>query len=60
VNPKHNVVPRRLASPSKKRGGASRALSRFQADLFEKIQEVNRHWSERIQSEASTAIAHHP
>ena len=30
-------------------------LSRFQAELFEKIQEVNRRWLERIQSEAKLA-----
>jgi hypothetical protein len=45
----------RTASPSK--GGVVQAdrLSRFQAELFEKIQEVNRHWLERIQSEATLA-----
>jgi hypothetical protein len=30
-------------------------LSRFQAELIEKIQEVNRHWLERVQSEATLA-----
>jgi hypothetical protein len=46
---------RRTAGPSQ--GGAAQAerLSRFQADLFEKIQEVNRHWLERVQSEAALA-----
>jgi hypothetical protein len=45
----------RTASPFK--GGAAQAehLSRFQAELFEKIQEVNRHWLERVQSEATLA-----
>jgi hypothetical protein len=45
----------RTASPSK--GGVVQAdrLSRFQAELFEKIQEVNRHWLERVQSEATLA-----
>jgi hypothetical protein len=31
-------------------------LSRFQAELFDKIQEVNHHWLERIQSEATLAV----
>jgi hypothetical protein len=45
----------RTASPSK--GGIEQAerLGRFQAELFEKILEVNRHWLERVQSEATLA-----
>jgi hypothetical protein len=45
----------RTASLSK--GGVVQAerLNRFQAELFEKIQEVNRHWLERVQSEATRA-----
>jgi hypothetical protein len=41
------------AGPSK--GGAEQAerLGRFQAELFEKILEVNRHWLERVQSQAT-------
>jgi hypothetical protein len=30
-------------------------LGRFQGELLEKIQEVNRHWLERVQSEATLA-----
>ena len=38
-------------------GGIAQAerLGRFQAELFEKIQEVNRHWLERAQLEAALA-----
>jgi hypothetical protein len=45
----------RPANPSE--GGVVQAerLSRFQAELLEKIQEVNRHWLERVQSEATLA-----
>jgi hypothetical protein len=45
----------RTDSPSK--GGVEQAerLGRFQAELFEKIVEVNRHWLERVQSEATLA-----
>jgi hypothetical protein len=44
---------RRTTRPAK--GGVVQAerLSRFQAELFKKIQEVNRHWLERVQSEAT-------
>ena len=44
-----------MTSPSK--GGVVQAerLSRFQAELFEKLQEVNRHWLERVHSEATLA-----
>jgi hypothetical protein len=47
--------PNRMANLSK--GGVVQAehLGRFQADLFEKIQEVNRHWLERVQLEATLA-----
>ena len=43
------------ATPSK--GGVIQAerLSRFQAELFEKRQEVNRHWLERVHSETALA-----
>jgi Phasin protein len=42
-------------SPS--RGGVMQTerLSRFQAELFEKVQEINRRWLERVQSEATLA-----
>jgi hypothetical protein len=45
----------RTTSPSK--GGVVQVerLSRFQAELLEKIQEVNRHWLQRVQSEATLA-----
>jgi hypothetical protein len=45
----------RMANLSK--GGVVQAerLGRFQAELFDKIQEVNRHWLERVQSEATLA-----
>ena len=45
----------RTSSPSKDGVVLAERLSRFQAELFEKIQEVNRHWLERIQSEATFA-----
>ena len=46
----------RMANLSK--GGVVQAerLGRFQAELFEKFQEVNRHWLERVQSEATLAV----
>jgi hypothetical protein len=43
------------ANPSNSEVVQAERLSRFQAELFEKIQEVNRHWLERIQSEATLA-----
>jgi len=45
----------RTVSPSKGRVVQAEHLSRFQAELFEKIQEVNRHWLERVQAEATLA-----
>ncbi len=45
----------RTSSPSKDGVVQAERLGRFQAELFEKIQEVNRHWLERIQSEATLA-----
>jgi hypothetical protein len=45
----------RTANLSK--GGVVQAerIGRFQAELFEKIQQVNRHWLERVQSETTLA-----
>jgi hypothetical protein len=43
------------SSSSKDEVGQAERLSRFQAELFEKIQEVNHRWLERIQSEATLA-----
>jgi hypothetical protein len=43
------------ASPSKDGVVQAERLSRFQAELFEKIQEVNHHWLERLQSQAPLA-----
>ena len=43
------------SSPTKDGVVQAERLSRFQAELFEKIQEVNRHWLERAQSEATLA-----
>jgi hypothetical protein len=45
----------RTSSSSKDGVVQPERLSRFQAELFEKIQEVNLHWLERIQSEATLA-----
>jgi hypothetical protein len=45
----------RTANPSKDGVLQAERLSRFQAELFEKIQEVNRHWLERVQSQATLA-----
>ena len=42
-------------SPSKGSVVQAERLGRFQAELLEKIQEVNRHWFERVQSEATLA-----
>jgi hypothetical protein len=43
------------ANPSKSGVEQAERLGRFQAELFEKILEVNRHWLERVQSEATLA-----
>jgi hypothetical protein len=45
----------RTTSPSKGSVVQAERLGRFQAELFEKIQEVNRHWLVRVQSEATLA-----
>jgi hypothetical protein len=46
----------RTVSSSKGRVVQAEHLSRFQSDLFEKTREVNRHWLERVQSEAALAV----
>ena len=45
----------RTTGPSKDRIEQAERLGRFQAELFGKIQDVNRHWLERVQSEATLA-----
>jgi hypothetical protein len=45
----------RTSSPSKDGVVQAERLGRFQAELFEKVQEVNRRWLERVQSEAMLA-----
>jgi hypothetical protein len=45
----------RTTSPSKGNVVQAECLGRFQAELLEKIHEVNRHWLERVQSEATLA-----
>jgi hypothetical protein len=55
MTPKESPI--RMASPPKGEVLQAERLSQFQAELFEKIQEVNRHWLERAQSEASHAVA---
>ena len=45
----------RTTRPSKDAVVQAERLGRFQAELFEKIQDVNRHWLERVQSEATLA-----
>jgi hypothetical protein len=47
--------PSWVANLSKGAVAQAERLGRFQAELFEKIQEVNRHWFERVQSEATLA-----
>jgi hypothetical protein len=45
----------RTSSPSKDGVAQAERLARFQVELFEKVQEVNRRWLERVQSEATLA-----
>jgi len=45
----------RTISPSQDSFVKTERLGRFQAELFEKIQEANRHWLVRVQSEATLA-----
>jgi len=45
----------RTASPSKDGVLQAERFGRFQAELLEKIQEVNHHWLERVQSRATLA-----
>jgi hypothetical protein len=45
----------RMTSPFKGAVVQAERLSRSQAELFAKIQEVNRHWLERVQSEETPA-----
>jgi cell wall assembly regulator SMI1 len=45
----------RTDNPSKGSVEQAERLGRFQAELFEKIAEVNLHWFERAQSEATLA-----
>jgi Phasin protein len=45
----------RTSSSSKEGVVQAERLSRFQAELFEKIQEVNRRWLERVQSKTTLA-----
>jgi hypothetical protein len=45
----------RTSNPSNDGVAQAERLSRFQAELVEKVQEVNRRWLERVQSEASLA-----
>jgi hypothetical protein len=47
-----NFITPEFAVMGKKRFGE---LAKMQADLFEKLQEVNRSWLERMQTEASRA-----
>jgi Phasin protein len=45
----------RTSSPSDDWVAQAERLSRFQVELFEKVQEVNRRWLERVQSETTLA-----
>jgi transketolase len=45
----------RTSNPSKDGIVQAERLGRFQAELFEKTQEINSHWLERLQSQATLA-----